>query len=78
MAENIAPICVSENQNIFSGGAGQVGQIKAWGRFARQAKSVGCRSTPPSTEGYTAAESSLELIAPNACTALALSMMALS
>jgi hypothetical protein len=29
---NIAVICISENQNIFSGGAGQEGQINAWAR----------------------------------------------
>ena len=41
--ENIALICTSENQNIFSGGAGQGGQINAWGAncFARRVKSQG-------------------------------------
>jgi hypothetical protein len=29
--QNIALICVSEKQNIFSDGAGQGEQIKAWG-----------------------------------------------
>jgi len=35
---NIALICTSEKQNIFSGGAGQTGQITAWGArcFARR------------------------------------------
>ena len=30
-AANIALICISEKQNIFSEGAGQNGQIRAWG-----------------------------------------------
>src|SRR5580693_6349996 len=50
---NIAVICISENQNIFSDGARQWGQINAWGarcfarRRANQRADWNRRTNPP-------------------------------
>jgi hypothetical protein len=52
-AVNIAVICTSENQNIFSQWAGQGGQISAWGATdlpVRQTSSARSRD-PPASQG---------------------------